>query len=105
MTAIIPPATIIETIDITTFCQKLKFPVKKARNSKIKASQQTPTMTVPASLEPKEFIAEYFAKRFYITFAEQIVNLYYCAFRYLNVVELLSLGGSKQITKPRSISK
>jgi len=64
MTATIPPATIIETIDIATFCQKLKFPLKKARNSKIKVSQQTPTITVPTSLEPKEFIVEYLPRDF-----------------------------------------
>jgi hypothetical protein len=82
MTATIPPATIIETIDIATFCQKLKFPVKKARNSKIKASQQTPTITVPASLEPTEFMANCSTERFYITFAEHIAHLLYFALRF-----------------------
>ena len=56
MTAIMPPATINETINIAMFCQKSKLPMKKARNSKIKASQQTPTITVPATLEPSEFM-------------------------------------------------
>ena len=59
-----PPATIIETTDITTFCQKLKFPARKARNNKMKASQQTPTITVPASLEPTEFMSTIIPKDF-----------------------------------------
>jgi hypothetical protein len=82
MTATMPPATIIETIDIATFCQKLKFPAKKARNNKTKASQQTPTITVPASLEPTEFMANYSTERFYVIFAEHVVHLLYCALRF-----------------------
>ena len=56
MTAIVPPATINETMNIAIFCQKSKLPMKKARNSKKKPSQQTPTITVHATLEPSEFM-------------------------------------------------
>lgn len=56
MAAIMPAEIIIETIDIARFCHKLKFPAKKAKNSMMNTIQQTPMITVPETLEPKEFM-------------------------------------------------
>lgn len=50
------PATIIEARNIAMVCHKSKLPAKKAKNSRIKTSQLTSTMTVPATLEPSEFM-------------------------------------------------
>jgi hypothetical protein len=49
-----PPATITEAKNTAMFCHKLKLPAKKAKNSGIKTSQPTPTITVPATLEPSD---------------------------------------------------
>jgi len=63
VTATMPTAIITETIKIAKFCQKSKLPAKKARNNIIKESQQTPTITVPATFEPSVFIiTEYLIK-------------------------------------------
>lgn len=56
MAAITPLMTISETSKIAMFCHKSKLPAKKAKKSMTKASQPTPTITVPATLEPNEFM-------------------------------------------------
>lgn len=52
------PATISETRSIAIFCHKPKLPAKKAKKSKMKASQPTPIIKVPAALEPSEFMVQ-----------------------------------------------
>jgi hypothetical protein len=53
---IIPPATSRDTMNIAMFCNKSKLPAKKTKKSIIKDNQQMPVTTVPATLEPREFI-------------------------------------------------
>ncbi len=55
--AIMPPTMEPDAINIASFCQKSKLPAKKAKKSTMKASQPAPIITVPAVLDPNEFMA------------------------------------------------
>lgn len=68
-TAIKPAAMIIETRATAMFCQKLKFPAKKAKNNMKNAIQQTPMIIVPEILEPSEFMKLILLERSNIAFA------------------------------------
>lgn len=52
-----PPTMAPDATNIASFCQKSKLPAKKARKRTTKASQKAPMRTVPAALDPNEFMA------------------------------------------------
>lgn len=53
MTATAPPPMTVAIKKIAMFCQKWNVLAKKASEDRMKTSQQTPTIAVPATLDPR----------------------------------------------------